>query len=93
MNAYYYSTKLGKILLAEDGLGITRLTLIPEQDNNSEAVPEAGQDQINERYDWKETPLLMEAARQFEEYLEGKRSELYREASSKGNKISIACMG
>lgn len=65
--SYVYHTKLGTILIAEDGQGITELTLIT-----------ASEETINERfrnYERKETQRLKEAADQLMEYLEGKRTE------------------
>lgn len=71
--AYIYETKLGRIFIAEDGQGITELSLLPEQTGNNEenglpvhSIPD---------YELEETVRIKEAAKQLIEYLEGTRKE------------------
>ena len=56
---WIYDTPMGKISIAENGEGITRLTY--------------GDVFEPDRYEARETPLLHEAARQLTEYFEEKR--------------------
>jgi len=58
-NIYFYDTKIGRILIAENGIGITNLYL----DKNT----------ILEDVEIKETSLLKEAAQQLNDYLSGNR--------------------
>jgi methylated-DNA-[protein]-cysteine S-methyltransferase len=69
-SAYFYDTMLGKILIAEDGKGITSLRIIPEEGINA---PDPSR-LLNSSYTVCETELLNEAAGQLKEYLEGKRN-------------------
>lgn len=58
-NIFFYSTKIGKIGIQENGHAITKV-YFPREDMPKDAI-------INE------TPLLKEAAKQLRDYLEGKR--------------------
>ena len=60
-NVFYYNTKIGKIGIEEDGLAITKIYFI----NNDE------QEEILEK---NETALLKEAIKQLNEYFDGERS-------------------
>jgi len=60
-NIFSYNTKIGKIGIEEDGLAITKIYFI----NNDE------QEEIIEK---NETALLKEAIKQLNEYFDGKRS-------------------
>lgn len=68
-SAYFYDTMIGKILIAEDGNGITDLRIIPEEGINASDPTRL----LNSSYKICETELLNEAAGQLKEYLEGRR--------------------
>lgn len=59
--AYFYETRLGRFMIAEEGTGITDVVLIRENE------PYDTLDQ----YTLQETPLIREAAGQLLQYLEG----------------------
>jgi methylated-DNA-[protein]-cysteine S-methyltransferase len=59
--AYIYETKLGKVMIAQDGDSISKLDLRDE-------IP-------TDDYLLGETPLLHEASKQLLEYLDGKREQ------------------
>jgi methylated-DNA-[protein]-cysteine S-methyltransferase len=71
--AYIYHTGIGRIMIAEDGQGITELTLLPEQ----EVIEEVYADFSNNYPDYKleETGLIRDAANQLTQYLEGVRTK------------------
>lgn len=71
--AYIYDTKLGKILIAEDGQAIIELSLLQGQADLQESLEQFKKDHLD--YEIKETELILEAAGQFKEYLEGIRKE------------------
>lgn len=73
-NAYLYETKLGRILIAEDGTGITNLNLAPEGKNIG----------LDDSYVLNETEPLKEAAKQLFEYLEGTRRKFSVKLNPKG---------
>lgn len=73
-HAYLYETLIGKVILAEDGQGITRLDLVWEEDEKS----------FEGDYILTETELLREAAAQLKEYLAGKRREFTVRLNPKG---------
>lgn len=77
--AYYYETKIGKILIAEDDIGITDLSLVGDF---SEA-------QLNSEFQLQETELLKEAAKQLEEYLMGERTEFSVNLNPKGTQFQL----
>ena len=60
-NISYYNTKIGRIVIEENGIAITKLEFI-----NKEMQEEIIQE--------NETELLQEAIKQLNEYLDGKRS-------------------
>lgn len=68
--AYIYETILGKILIAENGSGITDLSLLCSKEDRKEGS--CGQ---SSEFVIEETPLIKEAAEQLTQYLEGKRRE------------------
>lgn len=72
-----YHTKIGRILIAEDGEGITTLSLLHDQ-SNPEHV------QLISRYEMLETELIKEAAIQLSQYLEGSRKEFNVKLCPKG---------
>lgn len=72
-HAFLYESLLGKVLIAEDGQGITKLGLVELED------------EINfNKYNFIQTDLLREAASQFREYLEGKRRIFTVQLNPKG---------
>lgn len=73
-NAYLYQTKLGKIMIAEDGTGITKLTLL-EKSQEESLTPDVK---------LMETDLIREASVQLMEYLEGNRREFSIKLTPKG---------
>ncbi|MDF2539452.1 MAG: methylated-DNA--[protein]-cysteine S-methyltransferase [Herbinix sp.] len=58
---YYYETKIGRVVIAEDGHGITDLSITEELHKDENEIQ------------LEETERIKEAAQQFYEYLEGKR--------------------
>lgn len=58
--AYFYETSIGKVVIAENGVGITDLYVTDKI--------------IKDDMEIKETPLLREAVKQLNEYLFGKRT-------------------
>ncbi|MDF2942396.1 MAG: hypothetical protein K0S01_1254 [Herbinix sp.] len=80
-NAYIYETTIGKILIAEDELGITELTLASEQE------AEDKKEQFVLEYVLLETELIKEAAKQLTEYLEGTRKEFTVKLNPKGTEF------
>ncbi len=64
-NARIYETKLGSILIAEDGHGITDVTLITEHELEEQSS----------EFIMQETGILREAAEQLSEYLDGNRRD------------------
>lgn len=74
--AFYYETKLGRIVIAEDGTGITDLGLVEDSDET---------DSITVSIVIEETDLIKEAARQLHEYFDGDRIEFTVQLSPKGS--------
>jgi methylated-DNA-[protein]-cysteine S-methyltransferase len=71
--AYIYNTKLGKILIAEDGNKITEVSLTAGQ---TDRCGNSGQSGLSyQDYEMEETVLIKEAARQLTQYLEGARKD------------------
>jgi len=60
---YFYDMPIGRMFIAEDGLGISEVQLISGQDENY----------YLKNYTIEETNLIKEAALQLKEYFEGKR--------------------
>jgi methylated-DNA-[protein]-cysteine S-methyltransferase len=79
--AYFYNTKLGSILITEDELGITGLSLIP----NQEAV--TGDEQFLLKYNIAQTEQIKETAKQLNEYLEGERKNFEISINPKGTEF------
>jgi methylated-DNA-[protein]-cysteine S-methyltransferase len=78
-NSYYYHTRIGRILISEDGTGITRLSIVniqEKEDGNSLRVG-----------DIFETELIKETAKQLNEYLEGKRKSFDVKLNPKGTQF------
>lgn len=75
---YLYQTSVGTMLVAEDGEGITELSLITEIEDLSESFAD---------YERKETQRLKKAATEFKEYLEGKRKEFTVELRPQGTEF------
>lgn len=66
--AYFYNTTIGRIVITQDPIGITGLSLITEQE-------EAKWQRYTKDYELEETELIKETAKQLTEYLEGSRRE------------------
>ena len=60
-NIFYYTTKIGRIAIEENGIGITRIYFVNKD----------MQEEIREK---KETVLLKEAIKRLNEYFDGKRN-------------------
>lgn len=73
-NIFFYDTAIGKIKIEENGSAITKVSFLTEEENLN----------LN-----KETPLLREAARQLNEYLEGKRISFDLQLSPKGTEFQM----
>jgi methylated-DNA-[protein]-cysteine S-methyltransferase len=67
-HAYFYETKIGRILIEEEEGCITRLSMSTEKTEGSEEITEAD-------YVITETELIKETSRQLNEYLDGSRKE------------------
>lgn len=78
--SFYYHTRIGKILISEDGAGITRLSIVSIQEN------EAG-NYLVKNGEIFETLLLKETAKQLNEYLEGKRKRFDVKLDPKGTQF------
>lgn len=78
-NAYFYETKLGKIIIAEDGKGITNLSLAPVGRNIT----------LDDSYVLDETEPIKEAAKQLMEYLEGTRRKFTVKLNLKGTLFQL----
>lgn len=68
--AYIYDTKLGRILISEDGQAITEVVIISKHENNNDTDESS---EFNLDYELIESELIKETAKQLEEYLEGNR--------------------
>jgi methylated-DNA-[protein]-cysteine S-methyltransferase len=84
MKGFYYETRLGKLFIAEDGQGITEVSVIKaiESELSNQKI-EVGRDQLLS-CELQETPLIREAAKQLTEYFEGKRREFSLALNPKG---------
>lgn len=79
MNAFIYDTKMGQLFIAEDGHGITEISIFSEGDIDKE--------RLTKEYILKETELLKETSKQLLEYLEGKRKDFTVALKPKGTKF------
>ncbi len=82
--AYIYDSKLGKILIAEDGNGVSKVSILTDpvlSDMTSEYIHQ------DTTYQLMETPLLKEASMQLNEYFEGKRTEFSIKLNPKGTEF------
>ncbi len=73
MKGFYYETKLGKIFLAEDGHGITEVTLV--KDPNSPEDKNSSKRKSISNYELEETPLIRQTMTELTEYFYGRRTE------------------
>lgn len=80
-NAYFYHTKIGRILIAEDGQSITELSL------DTEPKGEDRNEQFDLEYELLETELLKETAKQLIEYFDGTRKEFTVNLNPKGTEF------
>ena len=75
-NIFYYETKIGTLGIEENGSAVTRIfTLKDIKDKNSENL--------------NETPLLKEAIKQINEYLDGARKDFDIPLSLEGTEFQI----
>ena len=72
-NIFIYNTLIGKIKVEENGTAITKVNFVREEDLNLS----------------KETELLKEAAKQLNEYLEGKRTLFDLPLAPQGTEFQI----
>ena len=73
---FFYQTKLGKLFIAEDGQGISEVTLLHDTLPGSKDSTAMDEQLVKSKdYELKETPLLIEAAAQLGQYFDGKRKE------------------
>lgn len=70
--AYIYETELGKLLIAQDAIGITDVTLLSGKEICTENA-ESGH--TAQDYEFQETELIRETMKQLKEYLAGDRKE------------------
>lgn len=68
-NAFFYDTGIGRLLITEDGKGITGVSLVAEGENT------AGSQEATLKYRLCETELLKKTAKQLNEYFQGSRKE------------------
>lgn len=73
MKGFSYETKLGKIFIAEDGYGITEVSLmkepnLPEEENTSKRKGSSC-------YELEETPIIRQTITELMEYLDGRRTD------------------
>ncbi len=68
-SVYFYKTRIGKIMIAEEGEGICEVGLLPSEEDQNDS--EYNQSEA----DVKETKMIAETARQLEEFLNGTRKE------------------
>lgn len=71
-SAYLYETKLGKVLIAEDGIGITEVSLLSDPEDMGDIDLWSGNAM---KYELCETEMITEAAKQLCEYMEGNRKK------------------
>lgn len=76
---YYYETVIGRMLIAEDGFGITDMALTSEE----------GSKALTSGHIFKETELLKEAARQISEYFDRKRRQFDLKLNPQGTDFQI----
>ncbi|MDF2485123.1 MAG: hypothetical protein K0R46_1291 [Herbinix sp.] len=81
MKGFYYQTKLGSMFIAEDGQGITEVTLLQGEVPNPDGLDSRVK---NSDFEPEETNLIREAAVQMMEYLDGTRKDFTVLLSPKG---------
>lgn len=74
-NIFLYDTLIGKIKIEENGVAITKINFLREEDVNLNLI--------------KETTLLKEAAKQLNQYLEGKRTLFDLPLAPQGTEFQI----
>ncbi|MBP1755953.1 MAG: hypothetical protein H6Q59_2351 [Firmicutes bacterium] len=87
MKGYYYQTRLGKLFIAEDGLGITEVALLPEAADAQDSIVENSDLRKTKDFVLEETYLIREAADQMIEYLDGKRKNFSVKLNPKGTEF------
>jgi methylated-DNA-[protein]-cysteine S-methyltransferase len=84
MKGFYYQTKMGKLFIAEDGQGITEVSLVKDAMPCSDAADNTIGREPLLSCDMDETPLLRQAAKELMEYFEGNREEFTISLHPKG---------
>lgn len=88
MNGFFYQTKIGRMFIAEDGLGISEVTLLHDTESEAEDLTTKDREFLKTKcYDLKETPLIREAAAQLEQYFDGKRKDFSLKLNPKGTEF------
>lgn len=77
MFGFFYDMPIGRMFIAEDGIGIRYVTLV---NGNEEKY-------YNDNYDIKETELISKAAAQLREYFDGKRKEFNIKLNPQGTEF------
>lgn len=78
MKAYFYETAIGRMMIAEDGIGITEVGLVTDTGERN---------LVESTYDIQETELIKEAAKQLRDYFAGERKEFDLPLNPKGTEF------
>lgn len=78
MKAFFYETAIGRMMIAEDGIGITEVGLVTTTGEDDKEPP------IESDYDIQETDLIKEASKQLREYFAGERKNFDLVLNPKG---------
>lgn len=81
--AYIYESKLGKIFIAQDEIGITEVSIITDLEQESEE----SKSRRCLRFEFQETELIRDTMRQLTQYLEGTRKEFEIPLNPKGTQF------
>ncbi len=85
MKGFYYETRLGRLFIAEDGQGITEVSIVKDR-NISEDMNKAGRDELL-HCEIEETPLIQQAFKELLEYFDGQRKEFGIRLNPKGTEF------
>ncbi|MDF2906929.1 MAG: hypothetical protein K0R34_2250 [Herbinix sp.] len=87
MKGYYYTTKIGKLFIAEDDRGIAVVSIVKDTMPDLEATEaSAGRDRLFS-CETEETPLIRQTAKELMEYLDGIRKEFTIALNPKGTEF------
>lgn len=85
MKGFYYQTKIGRMFIAEDGQGISEVTLLKDAIPNPEDIKDGKDSKVKTTdVELEETPLIRDTAVQLMEYMDGVRKEFSVLLSPKG---------